>query len=195
MSSAEPKPADQPQQTENARLIFEQTMMLWSDQVDYASTLRDKRRTYAAGLALLAGFGVFRISFNEPAGEITTMVPWASVVLRIIVILAGIAFLVATIYLFTERGLFARGQKASENLGAGERAISLASIPRSAVDRVLAAETTLVWRYRDAKLRAAILALSTRNRRVSRRIDLGVFWMIAGYSLVLFAFMWYTLFA
>jgi hypothetical protein len=122
MSYPDPKPPDQPQQTENARLIFEQTMMLWSDQVEYASTLRDKRRTYAAGLALLAGFGVFRVSFNEPAGEVAALMPWASVVLRIVVIFAGIAFLIATVYLFTERRIFTRGREAAESLGGGERA-------------------------------------------------------------------------
>jgi hypothetical protein len=101
----EETPADRERrEAENARLAHEQTVLLWEDEVAFAETLRDKRRTYSTGLVILVGLGVFRLAWTKDPSHVPALDSWAvRQVLKGIVGLALLCFLASAYFMYSER--------------------------------------------------------------------------------------------
>ncbi|HBS29626.1 MAG TPA: hypothetical protein DEB06_09305 [Phycisphaerales bacterium] len=78
--------------------------MLWDDQVEYAQTLRDKRKTYSTGLLVIAGLGLFRLEWYRHAHLVPVISsPWVDVTLRLLLTMVAVVFVMAAYFMYTER--------------------------------------------------------------------------------------------
>ena len=80
--------------------------MVWEDEVRHADTLRDRRKVYATLLALVAGLGVFRLSWTRSPDEVPAIdVWWLDVLVRVLLSTTLAFFVPAAYFLFTERSI------------------------------------------------------------------------------------------
>ena len=196
---------------ESAQHAFEQTRMLWDDQASYAEVLREKRRTYSTGLVLVAGLGLFRLSWYRSAGDVPLMEPGPAIVLKLLLFFALLGFLGSAYFLYTERPVAsavlgrlwpwggrrlltiraALGLVDPDGEQSGARAIAALELDNRRVRQIARAPLWQVWIYREARLRLAYERLLASNRRVNGRIRLGVIFMGFGYAVVMVVFLVY----
>lgn len=83
--------------------VFDHVKLIWDDQVDYAATLREKRRNTSTLLAILIGLGVFRLEIHQkPAGALI-MTGMQLSLFRWALLVAVICFAFGIYFLYTER--------------------------------------------------------------------------------------------
>jgi hypothetical protein len=106
-SVSEPEQASQVDRVQNAKEVHEQYWVVWQDQVEFAETLREKRKLYSAAIALVAALGVFRLSWTRNINEVPA-IQHATVEFSLKAILAGalVILLIGAHKLYTERAYF-----------------------------------------------------------------------------------------
>lgn len=92
---------------QNAKEVHEQYWVVWQDQVEFAETLREKRKLYSAAIAIVAALGVFRLSWTRNINEVPAILH-AEVEFALKIVLAGAlaVLLVGAHKLYTERAYF-----------------------------------------------------------------------------------------
>jgi hypothetical protein len=205
---------------ENARLAFEQTLLLWEDEVAYAETLRDKRKTYSTGLVILAGLGIFRLAWTRKPDEVPAIDSDATrLILKCVLTFALGCFLLSAYFLFSERPVVSKvacGACPPIGRGIGRRKRALGfkdviavpelaqsfpkhhgaarrelELSRQALALIQSASTVEVWSYRQRQLRKAYDWLALANSRVNHRMGMGVLSMLAGYFVLAIVFVVY----
>ncbi len=84
--------------------VYEQIRMLWDDQVAYAESLREGRKTMSSLLLVMVGIGIFRMElFREPGSTVPTVSEGALLGIRVCFTVAIMSFLLAAYFMFTER--------------------------------------------------------------------------------------------
>lgn len=82
--------------------------MLWKDQVAFAETLVEKRKTLSSMLAIVVGLGVFRIQFTQKADEVPAVSGIALALVQWVLLAALLAFMIGAYFLYTQRPNFRR---------------------------------------------------------------------------------------
>ncbi len=181
---------DKPDKAINARLVYEHWLLLWHDEVAFASAIRTKRKTYSLGLALFAGLGFFKVEWYKPAEfEAVLGLTWTGVSIRILLFLALISILISAYRLFTERGVEKNPSVAEPSHGRANTALMLSS---DTVKQCMEAPEHEVWLIRIASLKQGYERLVEANQRVNLRIKSGLFWMFLAYLLLLITLIVYT---
>lgn len=171
----------------SADSLHSQALFLLEDEIAYASSLRDSRKTAATLIALLVGVGIFKIDVFRQPGQELAIEAWAWWVIRLLVT-AAIGFMLAgTYHIYTERGL------SKEFEGPGEvpkkgAALSILLLPQAVLQEYQEKSPLDVMRMRTDGIRVAYSRLRDSNRRVRKRIALGVVLVILGLALVLAGF-------
>lgn len=84
--------------------VYEQIRMLWDDQVAYAQSLREGRRTMSSLLLVIVGIGIFRMElFRAPEATVPTVGEGALLGIRVCFTVAIVCFLLAAYFMYTER--------------------------------------------------------------------------------------------
>lgn len=100
-------PGDAPDRVENAKQVHDQYWLVWQDQVEFAETLREKRRLYATAIALVAALGVFRLSWSRNTSEVPAIPSiTVEVALKVVLALSLMILLAGAHKLYTERAYF-----------------------------------------------------------------------------------------
>ncbi len=158
--------------------VLNQVEKQWDDQVEYAETLRDRRKQFTAMLVVAVGLGAFRVDLHVDPDQIVsisnpTMRWW----LKLCVIISGISFASGAFYLFRSGHKSEKSpRRASELLEfTDEEIIEIMNQP----DGSSVSVGLRVW-----KTRLAVLQLSAGNRRISDNIKKGSAFVAAGYALL-----------
>lgn len=173
----------------SATLLFEQAKYLLDDEIQYAHSLREGRRT-AAGLVLIViGIGLFRINLYDDSASLA--VPhWAAMAIRLIMIAAYAALLVGVYLIHTERRVLRELlPRASQRGGA----LSVLHLTDRVLDDFRIRPPIEVLSMATDGLRLSYRRLRDANRRVRRRIVSGTCSVFVGLFLVFCAFAIYTL--
>lgn len=179
-----------------AQHVFEQTQLRWDQEVEYAETLRTRRKLYSAALALVTGLGVFQLNTYKPdEAEFAVHAVEARILIALLGLLALSLFLVGAYHLST-RGAMSKEEKGEMSMMLGidlDRFPRLARrlrVPRASrtLDLTGEAEDALIAADIDTGelIRAKSMEISTRllvasNNRVSNRIRRAGFCIGLGY--------------
>lgn len=174
-----------------AELLHDQAEYLLNDELGYASSLRDARRTLSTVIAVIVGIGVFRIELSRPENHVPTIPPWAEGLVRLMFILALLAILFGAYYIHTERALHREFASLKSQKRSGG-ALSVLYLRQEVFERFLTLPPLDVIKMKAEGLRLAYSRLRDANRRVRARLAIGTFWIFAGVVLVLTAFAIYT---
>ncbi len=218
MSEARGMPSDETVEAnarDNAEQLLEQFRMLWEDAAAYADTIRDKRKLYAAGIALILGVGVLRVSWYRTTRDVSA-IDSALVEFAIKALVSGaLAALAAAAWnLFTERpvlrrtvvGVIARrsfrlARRAARSALLGwnrfdtlpfQRASTRLDLPSDILENLERLQPSELMLIRALSLREAYSRLVDANERVNRRIMRGVVWMGVSFGLFGIAAVWYS---
>lgn len=171
----------------SCELLHDQALYLLDDEVHYATSLRENRRTLATLLALVVGVGIFKVDFYRPPGHILAVPELAFWVIRGLFICAIIAFLVAAYFIYTERAIMKEfGKKRTGG------ALSVLSIQDRFILEFAEKPAHEVWMMKTEGLRLAYYRLQESNRRVRRRLAEGTIVGFVGLVLVLSGITLYT---
>ncbi|MFA6043568.1 MAG: hypothetical protein WC718_01165 [Phycisphaerales bacterium] len=214
--AAAPTPPDPPviapelTRIENAQRLYEVFRMLWDDQVAYADTLRDKRKLYSAGIAVLFGFGTFRLAWYRNLNEVPIVRDWLVFgLLQFLLVLVMAIALAAAYFLYTEGSMirlwaarrfpalrlherwpFRQFQSTWGSMADHDdrgRAISAIDMGVAESERWIDAPQDEVWTDRAWKLRDAYEDLLTANNRVNARIKTSVALLVTSYAILFVA--------
>lgn len=199
--------------------VAEQTLdhvrMLWDDAVGYAETLREKRKLYSTGIALILGIGVFRVSWYRSVRDVSAIAdPTIELCIKLLVTVALTMLGIAAWHMFTERPVFRRWavrRIARMNFRAAriaarsrllawnrfdtrrhQRASTHMDIPSDVMDRLEEFSPGQLMRIRAERIRTAYARLVQANDRVNRRIMRGVVWMGLSFAVFGIAAVWYS---
>lgn len=158
----------------------------WKDEVEYAETLRERRKLLTTVMIVAIGLGMFRVDMYIDPSEVSAITnPAVKNFMKICVILAVFSYFVGSIYLF-------KGSQNGED--APRRASELLELSDEEVDNLSQQENNLSVSLKTEKLRAATLSLSGANRRVSKNLKLAGFLIGMGYAFLTVNALAYTLF-
>lgn len=192
---------------ENAQRLYEVFRMLWDDPVAYADTLRDKRKLYSAGIAVLFGFGTFRLAWYRNLNEVPIVQNWLVFgLLQFLLILVMAVALAAAYFLYAEGSIirlwaahrfrslrlherwpFRQFQSTWGSMADHDdrgRAISAIDMGVAESERWIDAPQDEVWTDRAWKLRDAYEDLLTANNRVNARIKTSVALLVTSYAIL-----------
>ncbi len=91
-----------------AVLVYEQVKMQWDDQVEYAETLRDRRKTGSSLLAVLVGIGIVRFQLYVKKDETLVLAGAGLYLLRVLMTMSSSCFIFGAYFLFVERSICRR---------------------------------------------------------------------------------------
>lgn len=158
----------------------------WKDEVEYAETLRDRRKLWTTLLVVAVGLGVFRMDLHVDPEHVPVIRNIAVVWFIKLSVAAALAF-----FFFGAIHLFSSGQK--DNV-ASKRASELLELNDLELDGLAQAddEEISTW-FMIEKLRAATDKLHDANRRVSRKLKFAGVLILVGYGLLTINAVVYTL--
>ncbi len=170
-----------------AQDVLDHVRMRWDDEVEYAETLRQRRKVFMTALALVVGIGIFQIDFHVSPDEVVAISnPWYRVGVKLILLTAVGLFVVGAFWLFRSgRNPDSTVSRASELLELDDPEV------RSMVASEQANDPSTIIRIKKFKL--ATLSLEASNRRVSRNLRRGSFLIGMGYLCLILAVGVYTL--
>jgi hypothetical protein len=192
----------------SAQQVFENFKMMWDDEVGRAESIRDKRKLYATGIALLLGVGVIRISWYRSTRDVAAISdPNTAFYIKMVLAAAVAVLLVSAYRMFTERRLFRPGAcrilpflarwpllgpdpDVQERQG---RAIVALDMSLEEAEDQLRTSPELVWLGRAFRVRKAYGILVKANDRVNQRINDGVILLGISFLLLSVAIVWYSL--
>lgn len=163
----------------SAKDALEQCRHVWDDEIDYAETLRDRRKLFTGALVIAAGLGVFRIDLHVDEGQIRTISSdVALLALKVFVVAAGLLFATGAYFLFRS------SKRKGDDVSAPRRASELLELSDDEVDLMCKPGTQdpAAIRLRIEKLRVATLRLAAANRRISENIKTGASLIALGYA-------------
>lgn len=187
-----PTPADL---LASATSLHDQAQYLLDDEVSYATSLRDARRTLSGLLVLAVGVGVFRLELFRAPGEILVLPMWSAWTVRGLFSLAFVFVLFAAYFIYTERDItveLADDTAIDDPPRPKGSALSVLYLKEEVLNQFFAKSPIEVMRMRTEGLRLAYIRLKDRNRRVRRRTAKGVLWAIAALVLVAVAIVMYN---
>lgn len=175
-----------------AESLHDQAQYLLDDEIGYATSLRDSRKTAAGLLIVVIGIGIFRFDLYRPKDHVLVVPEWAAWVIRIL-FLMGIVIVSCGAYLiYTERPIFREFQK-SQNGSKGGGALSILFLRQSVLKQFQDKPPLQVMNMRTTGLRLAYSRLRDANRRVRIRLARGTACVFVGLAFVMVAFGMYTL--
>ena len=158
----------------------------WQDEVDYAETLRERRKLYTTLLVVAVSFGVFRIDlYVDPNHVAVINHPAAIWFMKICTIGASVPLFISVIWLYSS------GQK-DENTP--KRASEYLELSAEEIDQLIIEEEDVSMRFKIERLRRATLELSDGNRRISSNLKLAAVLIGSGYALLTIHLVAYILF-
>lgn len=169
--------------------MHEQAEYLLNDEIAYAESLRATRRTLSTLLLVVVGVGIFRFDLFRQADEVLAVPVWAAWTIRVVFVVAFLAFVSGVYFVYTERGLLREFRPSTERTGA---ALSVLYLRQDVLDEFMERPPLDVLRMRTEGLRLAYRRLRASNRRVRRRLASGTALLLAGLFLVLLGFVLYT---
>jgi hypothetical protein len=205
MATGDPQAVDEnDQRVEQAKLLYEQAEYLLNDEIGFANSLRDTRRTSAGLVAVVVGIGIFRLDlFGSMSGELRLSAWIVLSICGLLTIAAG--FILGGLWLiYTDRPIGYR-KKMERDLerdghevptleqGKGSAALAVLDID-SRWRRILRkAEPSLVYQAKAFIFGLAYRRLAKANRRVRERIIRGrtlVFWALICVMLAFVLYIW-----
>ncbi len=182
----EPMPAE----SDAIKLLHEQAQYLLDDELEYAKSLKENRRTIATLLALIVGVGIYKIEFYRPMNQELIVAPWAVWTIRVLFLAAIALVLIGAYFIYTERGIldeFSNGKKSKGG------ALSVLYLREEVLKDFAKKPISEVWEMKTVGLRLAYKRLMEANRRVRKRLARGTFLGLIGMAFILAGFGVYTL--
>ena len=179
---------------ESSRLLFEQAKYLLDDEIGYAESLRETRKTTSTLLAIVLGLGFFKITFFGSEKDLVLLVPvWAYYLSATILTLAVAVLLYGAWLLFSERSFrfLPPPPRHALEIGKSSAALAVLDIDRPYRKALEQSSPLFTVRVKTLVLQLAYNRLATANRRVRYRIDLGRKAIFLGLGMVFFAFLLY----
>lgn len=183
---ADHKTADQEALLASAESLHDHAKFLLEDQINYATSLRDTRKTISTLLAVIVGIGVFRLEFTKNPGDITIIQAGSLLAIRILFTAAVILFGIGGYFLYAERGILSEfGRTRSGG------ALSCLHFNATSFAQFEELPPFLVMRIRTRSLRLAYELLKASNLRVRRRLLYGWMFQYTGLATVFLSFLIY----
>lgn len=171
-------------------LLHDQIEYLLDDQVSYADSLRDSRRTAGGLLLLVIGIGIFRFDLFRPESHVLVVPVWSAWVIRAFVALALLAFLAGAYFIYSERAFHHEFRKKTKGSGG---ALSVLYLRQKVLDDFRGKQSpTETMKMKTDGLRLAYTRLRDANRRVRQRIAIGTLLLFLGLGCLSVAFGLYT---
>jgi len=180
---------DDAEPLKSAEYLYQQSEYLLNDEISYAASLRDARKTASGLLIIIIGIGLFRFEMFRAPGTIPTVPVWASAVIRVLFVFALGLLGAGGYWIYTERPMWKELRRTEQS---GGSALSVLHLDAPTVKRLELTRPVDVLLWRTSTMRLAYERLRERNRRVRRRIAGGMAFVFTGFVLVFAAFVLYT---
>lgn len=172
-----------------AELLHDQAQYLLNDEISYAASLKDSRKTASGLLILVVGIGIFRFEMYRPAAHVSTVPAGWSDVIRWLFFVALCLLGYGGYRIYTERPLWKEFWRNPKSSGS---ALSVLNLRQEVLESFQAKTPLETMRMKTDGLRLAYTRLRDANRRVRARITSGTSFVFSGLLLVLLAFGVYT---
>lgn len=171
------------------KVSYEISMLRWQDEIEYAETLRERRKLYTTLLILIVGLGVFRIELYGDPSDLRVVPGWTVWCVKACIILAMPCLFLSV------RKLFKGGSVKKSSDYTKTRASEFIDLSQDEVEALhqgeIHPESALM--LKTLRIREATEHLAAANRAVSENLKAGAFRLFLSCLLLMTAVLLYTI--